>query len=140
MLTPNRNLQYDSVFNIKSSSMSNTTTDLLISLLVGIVFLYLGYFEISKKYKAYRLKKYGSKVIANVIAIEKTNMSVGDDTFAKPIFELRLVFENPKETKRSETIRYAFSQWQKTPKPGDKVILLVDKDNPHHFSLDEKYL
>ena len=89
----------------------------MISLLIGTVLLYVGYFEISKKYKAYRLKKYGLKVIANVIAIEKTNMSVGDGTFAEPIFELKLVFENPKETKRTETIRYAFSRWQKTPNP-----------------------
>lgn len=116
--------------------MSNTT-DILIPLLIGIVFLYVGYFEISKKYNAYRLRKYGLKVIANVIAVEKTNISIGDGTFSKPLTELKLVFENPKDVTRTETIRYAFERWQKTPKPGDKIILLVDKTNPSNFSIYE---
>jgi len=120
--------------------MSNVTTDLLIPLLIGIVILYVGYFEISKKYNSYRLKKYGLKVIANVIDVEKTNMSVGDDSYAVPIIELKVVFENPKDVTRTEIIRHAFISYQNIPKTGDKIILLIDKDNPRNFSLYEKYL
>lgn len=119
--------------------MSNTT-EFWVSLLVGIIFLYLGYFEISKKYNAYRLKKYGLRVIANVTAISETGFSVDYDSYSTPILELRLAFESPQNVTRTETIRYAFNKWQKIPIPGDKIFILVDKENPQHFALYERYL
>ncbi|MFD1256356.1 hypothetical protein ACFQ3S_06065 [Mucilaginibacter terrae] len=111
--------------------------DILVGCIIILIFVSFFYFAFYRKRCRYnKLIKRGLKIPAKIISINKTDLFVGDDSFAIPIMEIVFELEYPKDTTRKETIRHAFNKWETIPKKGDKITIFIDKANPHNFDIE----
>jgi hypothetical protein len=93
--------------------------------------LFYGLFHRKRRY----LLKNGIAVVAKIISIKKTNVMVGQRTFARPRMEIVLQIEATGIPNREITITQVFGTSESVPEAGDKVNALVDPRNAENVML-----
>ncbi|MBS1530583.1 MAG: hypothetical protein JSU01_09765 [Bacteroidetes bacterium] len=82
------------------------------------------------------LQKHGIAEVAKIVQIDKTLVSIGNDSMAKRVYNIDLEIEIAGAVCRRVTIKQSFDEWR-PPKLGDKVNILVDPRNPDNLIIVE---